>query len=197
MKRIISVIALVLALCFLLTACDSFAFPYTLKYDSMNESGESLEIKLYGKQLENSNFYGIGKIMVLKDGRKIQTITLAEEIPVEDAEIGFDGYTESYEKSGSFELLDINFDGVNDFRLMGRMTNGGNTPYYYWGWNSETQQYEYAYTLGYAEFDSKTQTVTVAERNNAASGVLTKYKYNEQGKLYKVYSEELTAEKHN
>lgn len=191
MRRILSLILLVLSLCLLLSSCDAIAVPYTLKYNSVNDSDEPLDIKLYGKSFENGSRYGIGKIKVKKGGEELQTIILADEIPEEDLEPWFDGYTECREKSGSFELLDINFDGVKDFRLMGWLTTGGNTPYYYWIWNSETQRYEYAYTLGYAEFDSKTQTVTVAERSNAASGTVTKYKYDEQGKLHKAYSEDL------
>ena len=49
-------------------------------------------------------------------------------------------------------LKDVNFDGYPDLEVWG-WTPNNTIPYYYWCWNPDSEQYEYAFCLQLTEID--------------------------------------------
>lgn len=58
-------------------------------------------------------------------------MTLSDEISEEDKSLLLNGYTQSTAKDGCYEVIDINFDGAEDFSLMAEGYAGANVTHYY------------------------------------------------------------------
>ena len=126
-----------------------FSKRYTMDFDVEVDNSQQLTVRLHGREYDDrlSGYYGIDKIVIFNKGKKIQTIVLSEEIPETDRDTLLNGYTESPVKDGCFESIDVNFDRAQDFSLRAEGYAGANIGYYYFTWNVERQQYEYAFFL--------------------------------------------------
>jgi len=161
---------------------------YVLTEPIVVENGRKLTLKLHGKKLsEEDERYGINTIDVYDGDKLIQTISIHDAILAEwDGTDDFRGYTEAFTQDGGFTSQDMNFDGSGDIGLIGWMTNGANIPYYYWLWNKDKQQFEYAFSLSNAEVDSQNKQLITRTRDGAAQYDINYYKYDENGKLQNV-----------
>ncbi len=150
------------------------------------DDGKRLTLKLHGKKLSDDE-YGINTIEVLDEENPIQSISIHDAILAEwDGTDDFDGYTQSFMKDSGFTNRDMNFDGSGDIGLMGWTTTGANVPYYYWIWNKEKKQFEYAFSLSNVEVDSKNKQLISRTRSSAVQYEVNYYEYDADGKLLNV-----------
>jgi len=88
-------------------------------------------------------------------------------------------------KPAVFVLEDMNFDGMSDFRLLQLVPAGPNVPYYYWLYDSKTQQFQQDTSLEEIvapHFDPVKKIITSSFRgdpdeNNKRTFVKSTYKY--------------------
>ncbi|WP_324824203.1 XAC2610-related protein [Sinanaerobacter sp. ZZT-01] len=164
------------------------AAEYVLTEPIVVDNGRKLTLKLHGKKLsEEDERYGINTIDVYEGDKFIQTISIHNAILAEwDGTDDFGGYTDAFTQDGGFTSQDMNFDGSGDIGLIGWTTSGANIPYYYWLWNKEKQQFEYAFSLSNAEVDSQNKQLITRTRDGATQYDINYYKYDENGKLQNV-----------
>lgn len=75
--------------------------------------------------------------------------------------------------SNGFEVIDLNFDGYLDFRLLAQTTAGPNALYRNWLWSPRDQRFEPNEALDEIvspEFDPDTQEITSRWRSSAVEG---------------------------
>lgn len=110
------------------------------------QAGEKIYfLQVIGKRrLDGENMCGIREIRVYDEDELVQTVQMQEGIMTDGADGIAPGYTQCFTPAESVTLKDINFDGYPDLEVFGWIVNG-NTPYYYWCWNPETEQFEYAF----------------------------------------------------
>lgn len=150
------------------------------------ENGKNLTLKLHGKKLfEESGQYGIRAIDVFDGETQLQTIFVHDAIAAywDDTSDYFDGYTETPLQDGGFTRQDMNFDGSEDIGLIGWITTGANIPYYYWLWNEDKQQFEYAFTMCNAEVDMENQQLISCTQGGSIENYTDYYQYDENGLL--------------
>lgn len=88
-------------------------------------------------------------------------------------------------ETNGFEMLDMNFDGYLDMRIIEFLPAGPNIPYLHWLWSPESGRFVSAgflNELGYTEFDEEERTVFAPWRSSAAEMGEDTYVY-EAGKL--------------
>lgn len=76
-------------------------------------------------------------------------------------------------ENNGFEVIDLNFDGDLDFRLLAQTTAGPNVLYRNWLWSPRDQRFESNGVLDEIvspEFDPDTQEITSRWRSSAAEG---------------------------
>ncbi len=76
-------------------------------------------------------------------------------------------------ENNGFEVIDLNFDGDLDFRLLAQTTAGPNALYRNWLWSPRDQRFEVNEALNEIvspEFDPDTQEITSHWRSSAAEG---------------------------
>ena len=100
----------------------------------------------------------------------------------------FYNYTQCWSLKDSMTVLDLNFDGNTDFGLFGWPANN-TTPYYYWIWDPEMEQYRFACILQGAEAHPETgeKGETTAEYKSGSAGsqwITEHYRPDENGSLY-------------
>jgi len=118
--------------------------------------GQTLKLSVLGKQEENTGSYGIREIRVYQDGEWIQTLDMMTAIE-KDGVSGIDlGYTESFTLEAAANLKDVNFDGNPDLEICAWCPNNA-IPYYYWLWDSESGQFQYAFMLQTRDVDVENQ----------------------------------------
>ena len=76
-------------------------------------------------------------------------------------------YTSCWKPDGCMEAVDLNFDGNTDLGLFAFPANN-TIPYYYWTWNTEAEQYQYAFTLQGAEAHPETGELTAEYKSGSA-----------------------------
>ena len=117
-----------------------------LTLDAPLADGRTLRLEAVGKRVDEYSV-GVREVRVYDGDALIQTILSREAIQAEWDEgmpEAFYHYTECWSPEESMEVLDLNFDGSADFGLFGWICNN-TIPYYYWIWDAETEQYQYAF----------------------------------------------------
>lgn len=164
-----------------------------LTLDAPLADGRTLTLKAEGKRVDEYSV-GVREVRVYDGEELLQTIPAREAIEAEWGEgmaEEFYDYTQCWSVDEAMETLDLNFDGNTDFGLFGWPCNN-TIPYYYWIWDAETEQYQYAFTLQGAEADPETKELTVEYKDGPAGAlwVTEHYKFDENGRLILTSREE-------
>ena len=144
-----------------------------LARDAALADGRKLRLEAVGRVLDDYDC-GVREVRVYDGETLLQTVCVREVIEeVWDFGGGilaedFYDYTQCWTPEQTLEVLDLNFDGNTDFGLFGWCPNN-TIPYYCWIWDSETEQYRYAFTLQDVETHPDTQEVTAAYNPGSAA----------------------------
>ena len=146
-----------------------------------------LTLKFNGFIFTETDTGGYSKIEVHgEDKKQLQTINIADV-----NSFGDDTTTCPEPGTGSDIVIeDMNFDGINDFRIIAMLPPGPNIPYICFLWDKKSGKFVHAEFLDditSPEFDSKTKTVTSSSRESANKYRKDVYKYS-GGKLVLVKS---------
>jgi hypothetical protein len=146
-----------------------------------------LTLKFNGFIFTETDTGGYSKIAVHgEDKKQLQTINIADV-----NSFGDDTTTCPEPGTGSDIVIeDMNFDGINDFRIIAMLPPGPNIPYICFLWDKKSGKFVHAEFLDditSPEFDSKTKTVTSSSRESANKYRKDAYKYS-GGKLVLVKS---------
>lgn len=146
-----------------------------------------LTLKFNGFIFTETDTGGYSKIAVYpEDKKQLQTINIADV-----NSFGDDTTTCPEPGTGSDIIIeDMNFDGINDFRIIAMLPPGPNIPYICFLWDKKSGKFVHAEFLDditSPEFDSKTKTVTSSSRESANKYRKDVYKYS-GGKLVLVKS---------
>lgn len=148
--------------------------------------GRTLTLEAVGKNVDEYSV-GVREVRVYDGEALLQTIPAREAIEAEwgagMAEDFYD-YTECWSPEETMEALDLNFDGSTDFGLFGWPANN-TIPYYYWTWDAETEQYQYAFTLQGVEAHPEARELTAEYKSGSAGSqwIVEYYKPDENGEL--------------
>lgn len=148
-----------------------------LTLDAPLADGRTLRLEAVGKQTDE---YGVGvrEVRVYDGDALLQTITAYDAIEWEWGSAADDlagAYTNCWSAEETMEALDLNFDGNTDFGLFGWICNN-TIPFYYWTWDTEAEQYQYAFTLQGAEAHPETGELTSSYKSgDAGSQWITRY----------------------
>lgn len=127
-------------------------------YVDINADPYPYELILRGAGYVGENWYAIHSIQVVHSyyserfgglvEDQIQTIDLSLAAgQYRDGQYSFGadtpGAAVSDSRDGNIRLLDLNFDGNNDFCIQAWIPEDGNIPWYCYIWNADTGQYEY------------------------------------------------------
>lgn len=159
--------------------------------------GRTLTLKAEGKRVDEYSF-GVREVRVYDGEELIQTVLSREAIETEWGEgmtEEFYDYTQCWSVDETMEALDLNFDGNTDFGLFGWPCNN-TIPYYYWIWDSESEQYRFACILqGATAHPEAGETTAEYKSGTAGSQWITEYyKPDENGDLYLDRWERLTRD---
>ena len=146
-----------------------------------------LTLKFNGFIFTETDTGGYSKIAVYpEDKKQLQTINIADV-----NSFGDDTTTCPEPGTGSDIVIeDMNFDGINDFRIIAMLPPGPNIPYICFLWDKKSGKFVHAEFLDditSPEFDSKTKTVTSSSRESANKYKKDVYRYS-GGKLVLVKS---------
>lgn len=146
-----------------------------------------LTLKFNGSVSKETETGGYRNIEIQEGDKKhIQTINIADV-----NSFGDDTTTCPEPGTGSDIVIeDMNFDGINDFRIIAMLPPGPNIPYICFLWDKKSGKFVHADFLDditSPEFDSKTKTVTSSNRESANKYRKDIYKY-KGGKLVPVKS---------
>lgn len=146
-----------------------------------------LTLKFNGLIFKETETGGYSNIKVFEENKKhIQTINIADV-----NSFGDDTTTCPEPGTGSDIIVeDMDFDGINDFRIIAMLPPGPNIPYICFLWDKKSGKFVHADFLDditSPEFDSKTKTVTSSSRESANKYRKDIYKYT-GGKLVLVKS---------
>ena len=146
-----------------------------------------LTLKFNGFIFTETDTGGYSNIEVYaEDKKQLQTINIADV-----NSFGDDTTTCPEPGTGSDIVIeDMNFDGINDFRIIAMLPPGPNIPYICFLWDKKSGKFVHAEFLDditSPEFDSKTKTVTSSSRESANKYRKDVYKYS-GGKLVLVKS---------
>lgn len=129
-------------------------------------------------------------VFFLLAGESDETVSQSE-IRIHDAESNCLVQTVSTAESGilaadatALEVVDLNFDGLNDFRFPLFRTAGPNTPYQHWRYDPMSGRFVSAAALDALSapvFEHDTQTVRSNWRDGAAVYGSDRYQYSESG----------------
>lgn len=180
MKRLVCLL-LTLALCLGCALAESKE--YAIEKDVALREGLELHLTLHTQALDESQF-GLSAIDVYRDGALLQTIEMSEAVQAEwgDAKEN-GGNAVSYAQDAELTLEDVNFDGTGDLSVLAWNTTGANLPRYYWLWNEEKQQFEYAFCLSNLEVDTENRQLVTSTRENAVTCLTEYYEYAEDGTI--------------
>lgn len=152
--------------------------------------GRTLTLEAVG-MAEDAYTCGVREVRVYDGEQLIQTIQAREGnlafwgdgdlLPGESVS----EYTSCWKPDGCMEAADLNFDGNTDLGLFAFPANN-TIPYYYWIWNAEAEQYQYAFTLQGAEARPETGELTAEYKSGSAGSqwIVEFYKPDENGDLY-------------
>lgn len=136
-----------------------------------------LTLKFNGFIFTETDTGGYSKIAVYpEDKKQLQTINIADV-----NSFGDDTTTCPEPGTGSDIVIeDMNFDGINDFRIIAMLPPGPNIPYICFLWDKKSGKFIHADFLDditSPEFDSKAKTVTSSSRESANKYRKDVYKY--------------------
>ena len=147
--------------------------------------GRTLTLEAVGK-VEDEYTAGVREVRVYDGDALLQTASVREAIEkawdfgdgilAED----FYNYTKCWKPEGSMEVLDLNFDGNTDFGLFGWPANN-TIPYYCWLWDSDTDQYQYAFVLQEPKVHPETGELTGEYKSGTAGSQWIKEVYKPGG----------------
>ena len=146
-----------------------------------------LTLKFNGFIFTETDTGGYSNIEVYaEDKKQLQTINIA------DVNSFGDETTTCPEPGTGSDIVieDMNFDGINDFRIIAMLPPGPNIPYICFLWDKKSGKFihaEFLDDITSPEFDSKTKTVTSSSRESANKYRKDVYKYS-GGKLVLVKS---------
>lgn len=168
-----------------------------LTLESPLADGRTLTLEAVGKKTDEYS-YGVREVRVYDREELVQTITAYDAIEIEWGSAADDlagEYTNCWSPEETMEVLDLNFDGNTDFGLFG-WTPNNTIPYYYWMWDAEAGQYQYAFTLQGAETHPETGELTSEYKSGSAGSqwITRFYKPGEDGGLYLDRIERATVE---
>ena len=144
--------------------------------------GRTLTLEAVGQRLDEYSA-GVREVRVYDGDALIQTVQAREGIVSEGVEDS--DYTDCWSTEDCMDELDLNFDGDTDFGLFaGRCNNM--IPYYYWTWDREAGQYQFACILQGAEAHPESgETTAEYKSGSAGSQWVTEYYWPDgNGSLY-------------
>ena len=149
--------------------------------------GRTLTLEAFGRQTDEYSC-GVREVRVYDGEELIQTVLSREAIEIfwGDSDGGtVSDYTSCWSPEETMEALDLDFDGNTDFGLFGWPANN-TIPYYYWLWDAETGQYQYAFTLQGAEACPETRELTAEYKSGSAGSqwITEVYQPGENGDLF-------------
>lgn len=152
--------------------------------------GRTLTLEAFGKVLDEYSC-GVREVRVYDGEDLLQTVQAREGnmafwgdgdlLPGESVS----EYTSCWKAGDCMETLDLNFDGNTDFGLFGWVPNN-TIPYYYWTWDAESEQYQYAFTLQGVEAHPKEGEISSEYKSGSAGSqwITEYYRPDGDGKLY-------------
>lgn len=155
--------------------------------------GRTLTLEAVGKKTDQYSF-GVREVRVYDGEELLQTVQAREATQAEWGEgmaEDFYYYTTCWSQEEAMEALDLNFDGSTDFGLFGWPANN-TIPYYYWTWDPDAEQYQYAFVLQGVEVHPETEELTAEYKDGPAGAlwVTERYQFDENGRLVLTSREE-------
>ena len=186
-SKLITVILLTASILFTGNALAAVNKTFTISKKIEVSDNRILTLKFNGFIFTETDTGGYSKIAVYpEDKKQLQTINIADV-----NSFGDDTTTCPEPGTGSDIVIeDMNFDGINDFRIIAMLPPGPNIPYICFLWDKKSGKFVHAEFLDditSPEFDSKTKTVTSSSRESANKYRKDVYKYS-GGKLVLVKS---------
>jgi hypothetical protein len=186
-SKLITVILLTATILFTGNALAAVNKTFTISKKIQVSDNRFLILKFSGSLSKDTDTGGYSKIEVHgEDKKQLQTINIADV-----NSFGDDTTTCPEPGTGSDIVIeDMNFDGINDFRIIAMLPPGPNIPYICFLWDKKSGKFVHAEFLDditSPEFDSKTKTVTSSSRESANKYRKDVYKYS-GGKLVLVKS---------
>lgn len=186
-SKLITVILLTATILFTGNALAAVNKTFTISKKIQVSDNRFLILKFSGSLSKDTDTGGYSKIEVHGgDKKQLQTINIADV-----NSFGDDTTTCPEPGTGSDIVIeDMNFDGINDFRIIAMLPPGPNIPYICFLWDKKSGKFVHAEFLDditSPEFDSKTKTVTSSSRESANKYRKDVYKYS-GGKLVLVKS---------
>ena len=186
-SKLITVILLTATILFTGNALAAVNKTFTISKKIQVSDNRFLILKFSGSLSKDTDTGGYSKIEVHgEDKKQLQTINIAEV-----NSFGDDTTTCPEPGTGSDIIIeDMDFDGINDFRIIAMLPPGPNIPYICFLWDKKSGKFVHAEFLDditSPEFDSKTKTVTSSSRESANKYRKDVYKYS-GGKLVLVKS---------
>ena len=144
--------------------------------------GEECTFKVLGKKRADMDIYGVREIILYTGGEPYQSILVQEAIDADGVD-GIDkGYTECPHMEDTVNLKDVNFDGYPDLEVWGWSPNNS-IPYYYWCWNPETLQFEYAFCLQLTDIDTERKHLISYTKAGGGVYYMERYRVTKENKL--------------
>ena len=186
-SKLITVILLTASILFTGNALAAVNKTFTISKKIQVSDNRFLILKFSGSLSKDTDTGGYSKIEVHgEDKKQLQTINIADV-----NSFGDDTTTCPEPGTGSDIVIeDMNFDGINDFRIIAMLPPGPNIPYICFLWDKKSGKFihaEFLDDITSPEFDSKTKTVTSSSRESANKYRKDVYKYS-GGKLVLVKS---------
>ena len=186
-SKLITVILLTATILFTGNALAAVNKTFTISKKIQVSDNRFLILKFSGSLSKDTDTGGYSKIEVHgEDKKQLQTINIADV-----NSFGDDTTTCPEPGTGSDIIIeDMDFDGINDFRIIAMLPPGPNIPYICFLWDKKSGKFVHAEFLDditSPEFDSKTKTVTSSSRESANKYRKDVYKYS-GGKLVLVKS---------
>lgn len=146
------------------------------------ENGRVLRVEALGRRLSDYEQYGVGALRIYEGDTLLQTLSIQEAIDTDGVSGLIEGYTDCWLPDGGVTALDMNFDGTKDLGLFAWIPAAGNLPYYYWLWNADAGEFQYAYCLCNAVPNAETEQIT-SETHSGATYYTDYYTYTPHGAL--------------
>ena len=186
-SKLITVILLTATILFTGNALAAVNKTFTISKKIQVSDNRFLILKFSGSLSKDTDTGGYSKIEVHgEDKKQLQTINIADV-----NSFGDDTTTCPEPGTGSDIVIeDMNFDGINDFRIIAMLPPGPNIPYICFLWDKKSGKFVHADFLDditSPEFDSIMKTVTSKSRESAKKYRKDVYKYS-NGKLVLVKS---------
>ncbi len=176
-SKLITVILLTATILFTGNALAAVNKTFTISKKIQVSDNRFLILKFSGSLSKDTDTGGYSKIEVHgEDKKQLQTINIADV-----NSFGDDTTTCPEPGTGSDIIIeDMDFDGINDFRIIAMLPPGPNIPYICFLWDKKSGKFVHADFLDditSPEFDSKAKTVTSSSRESANKYRKDIYKY--------------------